>query len=34
MLQYCHKGPERAEVEDVEIEYEEPADYNTFKIRY
>ncbi|SFC37246.1 acylphosphatase [Halobiforma haloterrestris] len=34
MVQWCHTGSPAAEVEDVEVEYEEPQGEDGFEIRY
>ena len=33
MVEWCHTGSPRAEVEDVEVEYEEPEGIEGFRIR-
>ncbi|TSD09626.1 acylphosphatase [Haloglomus irregulare] len=33
MLDYCHEGPSRARVEDVQVEYEPPEGATGFEIR-
>jgi len=35
MVRWCHKGSRRAEVEDVEVDWEEPTDeFDGFEVRY
>jgi acylphosphatase len=34
MLEFCHEGSSAADVEDVEVEYEEPRNEDGFEIRY
>jgi acylphosphatase len=34
MVQWCHTGSPRAEVEDVEVEYEEPEGESGFEVRW
>ena len=34
MVEWCHEGSPAAEVEDVEVEYEEPQNEAGFEIRY
>ncbi|MFC4438463.1 MULTISPECIES: acylphosphatase [Natrialbaceae] len=34
MLEFCHEGSSAAEVEDVAVEYEEPAGEDGFEVRY
>ena len=34
MVEWCHTGSPRAEVEDVEVEYEAPEDLDGFRIQY
>ncbi|RKD97647.1 acylphosphatase [Halopiger aswanensis] len=34
MLEFCHEGSPAAEVEDVEVEYEDPQGEDGFEIRY
>ncbi|WP_049922136.1 acylphosphatase [Halopiger djelfimassiliensis] len=34
MLEFCHEGSPAAEVEDVDVEYEEPQGETGFEIRY
>ena len=33
-IRWCHRGPERAVVENVKIEYAEPSGLQSFLIRY
>ncbi len=33
MIEFCHKGPERANVEDIEVEYEDAGGFEKFEIR-
>ncbi|SFS07615.1 acylphosphatase [Halomicrobium zhouii] len=33
MVEWCHEGSDRAHVEDVEIEYDEPEGFDSFEIR-
>ncbi|MCU4799301.1 acylphosphatase [Halobacteria archaeon HArc-gm2] len=33
MVEWCHEGSDRARVEDVEVEYGEPAGFDSFDIR-
>lgn len=34
MIEWCHTGSPAAEVDDVEVEYEEPQSEDGFEIRY
>ncbi len=34
IIEWCHTGPERARVDRVEIEYEEPKGEKEFEIKY
>ena len=34
MVEWCHTGSPRAEVDDVEVEYEDPEGLEGFRIRY
>jgi len=34
MIEWCHTGSPRAEVDDVEVEYEEPRDADGFHVRW
>lgn len=33
MIQFCHKGPAPADVEDVEVAYEDPEGFDAFTVR-
>lgn len=33
MVDFCHEGSEAADVEEVEVTYEEPADFEGFRVR-
>ncbi|MDY6789533.1 MAG: acylphosphatase [Candidatus Nanohaloarchaea archaeon] len=33
MIRFCHEGPERARVEDVEVDFEEPEGLEGFEVR-
>ncbi|AEM57372.1 acylphosphatase [Haloarcula hispanica N601] len=34
MVEFCHEGSERANVTDVEVEFEEPEGINGFEVRW
>lgn len=34
LIEWCHKGPSAARVENVEVEWEEPQGLKEFKVKY